>query len=235
MNLSVTRYFLAATFFLLLVSQSVFSQVTIVGYDSTNPNGAGGAPSPDLPAAEAQSDVSALMLARGPGLIPNQGITLNSSNWSTSSTLDTNSDDYVSWGWNNATGVYDLENMTIQYDRSGAGPTQLAITVSVNGGAQQTVFTDPNINQGDETHTIGLTAFDNVLSAEFRLFGFDASSLGGTLDIERFNSDPDPSRAIVVRGFVVAVPEPGGILVISGFAMAWLVRRRRNDAISCFG
>ena len=107
------------------------------------------------------------------------------------------------------------------------GPTQLAITLSVNGGAIQTVFSDTNINVWDETHTIGLSSFDNVSSAEFRLFGFDASSTGGTLDIERFNSDPTPSRAIVVRGFAVAVPEPGGITELTGIAMVIISRRRR--------
>lgn len=205
----------------------VAAQLTIVGYDSTNPNGASGDPSPNLAAAENVADVSPLFLSRGAGLIPNQGITFNSRDWSTASTVDIGSDDYIQWGWSASTGAYDLENMTIQYDRSGSGPTQLEIWVSINGDAMQSVFVDDDIFIGDETHTIDLTFLDDVSSAQFRLYAFDATSLGGTFDIERFNSDPDPSRAIVVRGFAVAVPEPTGGLLIIGLSFGFFVQRRR--------
>ena len=225
---SLAKFILVAALGMLILPQTAFSQLTIVGYDSTNPNGVDGDPSPNLAAVESQSDVSASLLARGGGLNPNMGKTFNSNDWSTSSTLNLSSTDFVSWGWNSGGGRYDLENMTIQYDRSGTGPTQLAVTIAVDGGNQQVVFTDSDIFIGDETHTIGLTAFDNVLSAQFRLYGFDASSTGGTLDIERFNADPDPSRAIVVRGFS-AVPEPSGIVVICGFGLTIFARRRRKQ------
>jgi hypothetical protein len=222
---SLAKLLLVVALGFFVLPQSAFSQLTIVGYDSTNPNGENGDPSPSLAAAESQADVSSSLLARGSGLSPNPGKTFNSNNWSTSSTLDLNSTDFVSWGWNSGGGRYDLENMTIQYDRSGAGPTQLAITLAIDGGNEQVVFTDSDIFVGDETHTIGLTAFDNVLSAQFRLYGFDASSTGGTLDIERFNADPDPSRAIVVRGFS-AVPEPTGIVGLIGIGLVVLGQRR---------
>lgn len=214
--------------FVLFGAVSASAQVTIVGYDSTNPNGQGGDPSPDLPAAESVSDVDPFLLSRGPGLTPNSGITFNSNDWSTSADLDTSSTDYVRWGWGPSTGVYDLENMTIQYDRSGDGPRQLAITVQINQSDIFTVFTDSNVNQGDETHTIDLSSFENVSSAQFRLFGFDANSLGGTLDIERFNSDPEPSRGIVVRGYAVAVPEPHAFVFMTAISIAFVSRRRRT-------
>ncbi|MFK7770168.1 MAG: PEP-CTERM sorting domain-containing protein [Mariniblastus sp.] len=206
----------------------VDAQVTIVGYDVTNPNGSNGSPSPDLPAAEAASNVTTLLYSRGAGLIPNQGVTLNSSGWATSSLAAAiAAEDYLERGWSNSADQYDLEDMTIQYDRSNSGPTQLAIMLAVNGGAMQTVHTDSDIFVGDETHTIDLTAFDNVLSATVRLFAFDAASPGGTLDIERFNAEPEPSRGMIVRGFVSSVPEPGSVVVLCLVGVGFFVKRRR--------
>ncbi len=205
------------------LTSGLSAQSIIVGYDSTNPNGAGGAPAPDLPAAEFLVPVAPLFLSRGPGLVPNQGITFNSRDWSTAATLNTTIGDFVQWGWSASTTGYNLENFTLQYDRSASGPAQLAIQLSANGGAFQTVFSDASVNIGDETHTVSLTSFDNITSATFRLFGFDASSTGGTLDIERFNADPNPSRAIVVRGFAVAIPEPGSmgtLLIVMSFLVS---------------
>ena len=203
------------------------SIVSIIGYDTTNPNGATGAPSPDLDAAQNVADVAPLQFARGPGLVANQGITLNSSGWSTASTLDTSLGDFLSWGWNSGGGVYDLEDLTIQYDRSGAGPEQIAILLSINGGAAQTIFTDGAVDPTDETHTIDLTNFDNVVSARFELHDFDASSTGGTFDVERFTTDPDPSLGIQVRG-VSAVPEPSTYLFLAALGgVFWGYRRKK--------
>ncbi len=225
---SVPIFYLIVAFACVPVS----AQLNIVGYNSTNPNGPTGAPSPDLPAAEFQSQVTPLLLSRGAGLVPNQGITFNSRDWSLASTLNTSLTDYVQWGWSASTANFNLENMTIQYDRSGSGPTRLSIQLSVNGGAYQSIFDDPDVNLGDETHTINLTSFDDINSASFRLFGYNASSLGGTLDIERFNSDPDPSRAIVVRGFFASVPEPGSLgLIMISLAVTMSTRRRRMAGI----
>jgi hypothetical protein len=220
---------IVACFFLLSqTSQLLTAQVTIVGYDTTNPNGSGGAPSPDLSAVEFVGDVNPLLFSRGPGLSPNQGITLNSSSWSTSSTFNPNSNDYLQWGWSAGAGRYDLTNMTLQYDRSDSGPTQAVIQVSVDSGGFQTIFSDSSVFVGDETHTIDLDSFTNVSSAMFRLFGFDAASTGGTFDIERFTVDPDPSRGIVVRGVAVTmVPEPGSCLVIGCAGLLVTLRRRR--------
>lgn len=216
--------------FLLLAMFAVpaIAQVTIVGYDTTNPNGAAGPPSPDLAAAENAGDVTPLLFSRGAGLTPNQGVTLNSSHWATptlSGAIGAN--DYLEWGWSASTGLYNLEEMTIQYDRSDSGPTAIAILLSINGGLDQSIFTDNDVFVGDETHTIDLTMFDNVGTARFRLYGFFADSSVGTFDIERFTTDPDPARGIVVSGIALAVPEPGSILFLAGLALGIASRRRR--------
>jgi hypothetical protein len=226
--------FLVSVTIVLLVSGTCSADFVIVGYDTKNPNGANGDPSPDLPAADFQNFVTPLDLSRNlfasggsagdPGLVPNVGIAFNSRDWSTSSSLDTNSGDFIQWGWS-ASSQLDLTNMTIQYDRSGSGPTRLAILLSTDGGSQFTqIFSDSSVNASDETHTIDLTAFDAVTSATFRLFGYDASSTGGTLDIEEIVEGG--RRGILVRGELAQVPEPGAGLVALVGVVALAGRRR---------
>ena len=152
------------------------AEIVIVGYDTTNPNFGSNQPADNLPAAEVQSFIDPLNLSRGAGLIANNGITFNSANWSTSSTLNLDSDKYIQWGWSSSMRRVNLTDLTLQYDRSGSGPTKLAIALSVNSGGFTTIFSDNNVFIGDETHSIDLTAFSNIESAVFRLFGFDAGA-----------------------------------------------------------
>lgn len=202
--------------------------VTIVGYDTTNPNGANGDPSPNLPAAESAAGVTALELARGPGLIANTGIAFNSRNWSTDATFSESSDRFISWGWSQSS-RFNLTEMQIEYDRSQAGPEDILIRLSVNGGAFVDIFSDDFVEIDDEQHIIELDTFDDVISAEFRLYGFNANDAGGTFDIEQFQTNP--SRGIEVRGELAAVPEPVSTGLLAGvFGLAaWSRSRRRKS------
>lgn len=164
------------------------------------------------------------MLSRGAGLTPNNGIAFNSREWSLSNAVNLSSNKYIQWGWSASTQSVDLTDLEIQYDRSGSGPTQLAIAISVDGGSFQTIFTDADVFIGDETHTIDLTTFDEVESATFRLFGFDAASGEGTLDIEEIEAGG--RRGIIVRGELSAVPEPTSSLVLLVGLLAAQFRRR---------
>ena len=210
---------------ILAVPPTAHAELVLVGYDTTNPNGANGAPSPDLPAAENQSFITPLLLSRGAGVTPNQGIAFNSSNWSLANSVDLQSDKYIEWGWSASTQAVDLTSMTLQYDISGSGPSQLAIALSTNGGAFSTIFSDSSVDPSDETHTIDLSSFDLVSNATFRLFGFDANSTGGTLDIEEIT--PGGRRGILIRGNV-AVPEPASVAVIC-LSLPLLLRRRKRS------
>lgn len=233
-RLNICRRLLIGGYLLLSVvlATDLKADFVIVGYNSTNPNGSNGPPSPNLNAAESQF-VTALQLSRGNGVTPNQGITFNSSNWSTASTVNLNSNKYIEWGWSASSQALDLTSMTMQYDRSSTGPKQLAIAVSINGGGFQTIFNDTSVFIGDDTNTIGLSSFRSVNSAIFRLFGFDASATGGTLDIERFTTDPDPSRGIVVRGDLTTVPEPGSFMLLAGLIVLSLVASlKKRDAFA---
>ncbi|MFN3190421.1 MAG: PEP-CTERM sorting domain-containing protein [Aureliella sp.] len=223
--------------FCILLANSCSADFVIVGYDTTNPNGANGDPSPDLPAADFPDFVTPLNLSRNlidvtgnagdPGLVPNQGIAFNSRDWSTSSTLNLNSGDFIQWGWSASSNQLDLTDMTIQYDRSGSGPERLAIMLSVDGGNQFTqIFSDNFVDPSDETHTIDLNAFDAVTSATFRLYGYAADSSGGTLDIEEIVEGG--RRGILVRGELSTVPEPASSLAFGVVVLGLVVRRGRR-------
>ncbi len=233
-SLNTCRRLLIVGYLLLSVvlATDLRAEVVIVGYNSTNPNGSNGAPSPNLNAAESQF-VTALQLSRGAGLTANQGVAFNSSNWSTETTVNLNSNKYLQWGWSASSQLLDLNSMTLQYDRSNTGPTKLAIAVSINGGVFQSIFSDDDVFVGDETHTISLSNFRSVTSATFRLFAFNAPVTTGTLDIERFTTDPDPSRGIVVRGDITAVPEPGSFIMVAALMVLGLVATlRKRDAFA---
>lgn len=207
-----------------LTSSAALADFSILEYDTTNPNGFNGDPAPDLPAADWQY-VSPLLLSRGAGVVPNVGIAFNSSNWSLANTADLDSDQYIQWGWTASSQPLDLTSMTLQYDVSPAGPSQLVIAASINGGVLTTIFSDGFVDPSDETHTIDLSMFDNVQSATFRLFGFDAADLGGTLDIEEIVDGG--SRGILVRGELSAVPEPGAMGSFVTLLAFTTLRRRR--------
>ena len=216
---------IAASFAWIVFSSSIAcADISLLEYDTTNPNGANGAPSPNLDAAFAQF-ITPLQLSRGAGVTPNQGIAFNSSNWSLANSVDLASDKYIEWGWSAATQPLDLTSLQLQYDVSGTGPNQLQIAINVNNTGFVPIFNDFDTNPGDETATIGLENFDQVDSAVFRLFGYDAGGTGGTLDIEEIL--PGGARGILVRGELSAVPAPNGMLLtVLGFACLGFRRRR---------
>ena len=215
---------------------SVSHAAVIVAYDTTNPNfdpddPSQNQPSPNLPAADLAPGVTSLDLARGPGVAPALGIAFNSSGWSTALAPNIGGGDYISWGWSSSP-AYDLDALFIEYDTSGAGPEQLVITAQFNAAPPLIVFQDFAVNPGDEELELDLTAFDAITSAEFRLFGYDADNLGGTLDIERYDLDPTdfapfPDRGIILTGELTAVPEPASFAVLGIVGSACLYRRRR--------
>ena len=196
----------------------------IVFYESTNADGG-------LPATTIASGVTALDLSRGPGISKNTGLTYNSKDWTTAGTID--GDDYLQWGWSDATIPFNLTDLDIRYDRSGTGPKQLEIFLSTNGGAFQSVFSDSSVDVNDETHLdIDLTGFTNVTSATFRLFAFDADSAAGTFDIENSASISNGSvdGGIAVSG--ASVPEPSVlILTLLGAAIAGGSRLLRRSKV----
>lgn len=170
-------------------------------------------------------------LARGPGLALATGSTFNSNSFSTTAASfadATAAGDYLTFGFDVTTPL-NLTDMDIRYDRSGTGPSNAQLELSVNGGAFQPFYTDLSVSDTGETILgIDLSAFTNVTSADFRLLAFGASSANGTFDIETINFAQGGTVGIEVRG--VAVPEPGTVVLIGVGLVGLLVARRRKNS-----
>ncbi|NJK38594.1 MAG: ExeM/NucH family extracellular endonuclease [Oscillatoriales cyanobacterium RM2_1_1] len=151
--------------------------------------------------------ITGLDLTRGSGIVSAAGSTFNSSGWNDSANLvqAIANNDFLQWGFSSAI-PYDLSDLDIRYDRSGTGPNQIEIQVSVDGGGTfLPFFSDSSVNESSENNAdINLASFTNISSAIFRLYGFGATASAGTFDIE--NTIDFNNNGIVLSG----TPSSGG-------------------------
>ncbi|MFH5805067.1 PEP-CTERM sorting domain-containing protein [Alienimonas sp. DA493] len=190
-----------------------------------------------LPAGAAGAGVTGAPLARGPGLTETSGSTFRSEGWTTGGTKADAiaAGDFLTWGFASAV-PYDFTDFSIQYGRSFAGPGVMAIDLAVNGGSFTQVFSDPAVSPDGETVSgIDLSAYQDVTSATFRLYGWGSLLSSGWFEVTNGFDVEGTSYAIVVNGNAAepaAVPEPGSVLllVLSGLAGAGGLLRRRGAA-----
>ncbi|MGF1532572.1 MAG: DUF5689 domain-containing protein [Bernardetiaceae bacterium] len=187
---------------LILLGLSLFAfhlaqaQTTVVAY---LPNTAAADP-----AAVTATGVTGLNLSRGAGLTENAGAGFNSRGWTQTGGLAQAKADnsYLEWGFT-ATTAYNLSTMSIRFYRSSTGPSDVVIEVSINGGAYQSVYTNNAVttSTGGASNISGidLSAFTNVTSATFRMYGFGASSGTGTMRIRDTNAF-DGTNGLIVYG-----------------------------------
>ena len=172
----------------------------LVGYSSTN--GAAVAPSDVAP------NLTGLNLTRGPGLNQNTGGTFNSNGFTSGMTVGSavTAGDYTSFGFSvNPGSQVDLTTIDFGYDRSGTGPAQVTLRSSVDG-FNSDLFTDTSVDANGEAVTgIDLSGLTDLMGTiEFRLYGFNASSMLGSFDYE--DRVAGNTRGIVVNGEVEMVP-----------------------------
>lgn len=173
-------YFLLSLFFFIGLSGVTWGQ-TIAAYGSANTAGTG--------AASAAMNTSALGFSRGTGISQNAGGTFNSNSF------DNSSDDYIEFSFSIDAGFQaNLSNLLIRYDRSGTGPEELTIQYSLDAFSttSNTFFTDNSVSASGENQTISLAGFTDLQSVtgtvSFRIYPTNASSTGGTFDIEAYTA-----------------------------------------------
>ena len=130
------------------------------------------------PAASSAPDVTASAIARATALTPTSGAnSINSSAWATSSSLDPTR--YYSFSLTPGSGcALDIGSLSIQTQSSSTGPSHGAIATSDDNFAASTSVT----SNGTATATLSVTGATGAV--EIRVYGFGATSTGGTMRVE---------------------------------------------------
>ncbi|TWU41684.1 hypothetical protein Poly51_63910 [Rubripirellula tenax] len=175
-------------------------------------------------ASSTGTGVTGLDLARGPGI---DATTFSNgfyaaSQWTTSSSLDL--DDYFQWGFT-STNAFDLTTLDLAYSRDSNGPKQIDVQFSTDGVSFSSVFDDASVvDFGEANRNIDISAFTNVTSGTFRLYGFDAAETFGKFALLDVLGG---GNSIIVNGNLTAVPEPSSLLLVATCGSLFAFRRRR--------
>ena len=186
-----------------------------------------------LAATTVDAGVVADNLEAGPGLNVQNFSTFNFTGWDTGSTdfaAAVAANDFWTWGFDvNSVGMtLGLTTMDFRVDRSGSGPDDFEVQVSVNGGGGITVQTH---DYSDSSSGVNFLAVDlsavptlnNGDSVVFTLAAFNSEGNTGSFDLELVSSQ---SYGIQVNGDFVAIPEPSSA-ILGSLALLGLVRRKR--------
>ena len=228
MRIYIVNKILLGTAAMLFAGAVNAAPITLVQYDTESST-----TNPALSAFFADSSVSADDLAAGSGLTANNGSTWNWRSWDTAST-DFDSavaaGDFWSFGFD-ALADINLTTMDFRVDRSGTGPDDFELRVSVNGGSATTVQTH---DFGDATSGVNFLDVDLSFlalsagdSVDFIFAAFNSESAAGTFDLEAISGSGEDD-GIVIYGEVAAVPLPAAVwLMLSAIAgLAGVARRK---------
>ncbi len=130
------------------------------------------------PATSSATDVTASAITRASALTPTSGAnSINSSSWTTSSNIDPTR--YYTFTLTPGSGcALDVGSLSIQTQASSTGPSHGAIATSDDNFTASTSVT----SNGTATATLSVTGATGAV--EIRVYGFGATSSGGTMRIE---------------------------------------------------
>lgn len=196
------------------------SAVTIAAYDTVN----GAAISADLVA----DDVTALDLTRGSALREaGNANQFRTRRWGTRTTArnPATTNRYIEWGFS-STQMWDLEEVSIAYNRNDNGPQAFAIFASFDGGAYTEVFTDTAVSTSIEIANISLSGVE-ASSATFRLVAWNAVDNSGRFLIRKNRVGPGNDYGIAISGSLTVVPLPASMPLLAGGVLLLGLSRRR--------
>lgn len=209
------------------IAGPISQAATIVEYQ-TAPSSDSATISPSVSDAAVSGD----SLATGGGLTSATGGTYNWSGWDTANTTfaaAVTAGDFWSWGFDVTADVtIDLTAMDIRLDRSGTGPDDFEIQVSVNGGTGISILTYDYADSGSGVDFVGidLSSVPSLVQGDsvvFTMAAFNSEGSTGTFDLETVDFGGDDPRSIRITG---TVPEPSAAL-LGACGLLGLFRRRR--------
>ena len=175
--------------------------------------------------------VSGGTIVRGTGLEQTTGDTFNSQDWTVGgdALVAAQDGDVLLLQEITFARPVDLSSIHLAFDRSPTGPKAISILVAVNRAFLRDFFVDTAVAE-DSTSiaSLDLSAFDDVTTFALGIYGFDALSDDGTLDLE--NRLPG-GHAVVLTGELPAaavVPLPAaGLFLLGGLGGLAILKRRR--------
>jgi hypothetical protein len=145
-----------------------------------------------------------------------------SKSWSTGSTLD--STKYVGFSITPGSGMQlDLTQLTFQSSRSSTGPSSATVSLFLNNSdtATESLSFSPPSSTTSSSFTFDFTDVLGASQAEFRFFGFSASSAAGT---QRYDN-------VAAYGELSAVPEPREYAMVAGIGLLCFAAYRRRQRL----
>lgn len=193
---------------------------------------------PTLAPSSAAAEITASDFSAGSGISAATGGTFNFNDWDPTNTSFAEAvadNEFFTFGFTVTDNVIvQLSDFDIRLDRSGTGPDDFEIQVSVNGGSGTSVLSFDFMDSTNGVDFIGtsLAAIPSLVQGDsvvFTIAAFNAESTAGTFDLESIDFGGSDPRSVRVNGSITVVPEPGTLLFLGASSVLVILQRRRTE------